>query len=139
MEGPMAHLTISVLGEVQVLIDDVQVSSFKSDKVRALLAYLAVEADRSHSREVLMGFLWPDSPEESARHNLRQALFSLRLALGDHTAKSPYLLVSRDSIQFNCESDYSLDLENFNLHFDAWEKNRDKGDDKIVVSQLIEM
>src|SRR5512141_1835587 len=107
----MGHLTISVLGEFQVLIDDVEVSSFKSDKVRALLAYLAVEAGRSHSRDALMGLFWPDSPEETARHSLRQALFSLRLALGDHTAKCPHLLVSRDEIQFNCESDYSLDFD----------------------------
>jgi predicted ATPase/DNA-binding SARP family transcriptional activator len=127
------------LGEFQVLIDDVQVSSFKSDKVRALLVYLAVESDCSHSREALMGLLWPDSPEETARHSLRQALFSLRLALGDHTAKSPYLLVSRDSIQFNLESDYSLDLEKFKRYFDTWERNREKPENQSLIPQLEEM
>jgi len=62
----MAHLTVNVLGELQVLIDDVAISSFKSEKVRALLAYLAVEADHAHHREALIGLLWPDSPEETA-------------------------------------------------------------------------
>jgi hypothetical protein len=33
--------------------------AFKSNKVRALLAYLAVEMDRPHRREVLAGLLWP--------------------------------------------------------------------------------
>ena len=39
----MAHLTINVLGELEVFLDDVPVQSFESDKVRALLAYLVVE------------------------------------------------------------------------------------------------
>ena len=135
----MAHLTINVLGELRVLLDDVEVSSFKSDKARALLAYLVVEADRSHSRDALMGLLWPDSPEERARHNLRQAIFSLRLALGDHTAKPPYLLISRDSIQFNSESDYSLDLDQFNTAFDTWERNRRNEDTLRFIPELEEM
>ena len=86
----MTYLTLSVLGEFQVLIDGVPIHSFESDKVRALLAYLVVEADHSHRREKLIGLLWGDFPEETARHNLRQALFNLRITLGDHTAKPPY-------------------------------------------------
>ena len=137
----MAHLTISVLGELQVLIDDVPIQSFESDKVRALLAYLVVEADRSHSREGLIGLLWPDSPEEAARHNLRQALFNLRLVLGDHIAKPPYLLITRNEIQFNRDSDYTLDLDQFNTYFAAWEgnQNREKEDAPSLLHQLEEM
>src|SRR5512135_3429866 len=119
----MAHLAVSVLGELQVRIDDVPVSSFESDKVRALLAYLAVEAGRSHRRETLVGLLWPDCPEQAARHNLSQALFNLRLAIGDHIAQPPYLLITRDAIQFNRESDYALDLDQFNACFSAWERD----------------
>src|SRR5829696_1032933 len=120
----MTHLTLNMLGNLQVLMDDVPIQSFESDKVRALLAYLAVEADRPHRRSALIGLLWPECLEEAARHNLRQALFNLRLALGDHTARLPYLLITRDSIQFNRESDYSLDLSLFNGYFDRWEKNQ---------------
>ena len=131
----MAHLTLSVLGEVQVLKDDVPIQAFESDKVRALLAYLAVEAAHAHRRETLIGLLWPDYPEQAARHNLRQALFNLRLALGDHAARPPYLLITRDAIQFNRESDYSLDLDRFNAHFSAWEKNQ--GREGVAPSSLI--
>ena len=60
----------------------------ESDKARALLAYLAVEADRSHWREALIGFLWPDCPEQTARHNLRQALFNVRHAIGDDSCSA---------------------------------------------------
>jgi DNA-binding SARP family transcriptional activator/predicted ATPase/Flp pilus assembly protein TadD len=132
----MAHLRINVLGTLQVLLDGVPVQSFESDKVRALLAYLAVEADHPHSREALIGLLWPDCAEETARHNLRQALFNLRLALGDHTSKPPYLLISRSSIQFNHDSDYSLDLALFNDYFAKWDKNRNQ---EAAISRLEEM
>lgn len=122
----MTHLTLSVLGEFEVMAGRASVQTFESDKVRALLAYLAVSSDHPHRRESLIGLLWPDCPEETARHNLRQALFNLRRALGDHTAKPPYLLISRDSIQFNRESDYSLDVDQFNSLFQEWEKERGK-------------
>ena len=42
------------------------VTAFASNKVRALLAYLAVEADRPHRREALAGLLWPEQPEAKA-------------------------------------------------------------------------
>ena len=135
----MSFLTLIVLGEFQVLNDDSLVSAFESDKVRALLAYLAVEASRSHRRETLIGLLWPDCPEATARHNLSQALFNLRLALGDHTAKPPYLLISRDAIQINWESDYSLDLDRFKACYSAWEKGQADVDPSNRFSQLEEM
>ena len=89
----MACLSLRVLGDLQVLKDDVPIQVFESNKVRALLVYLAVEATHAHRRETLVGLLWPDFPEQAARNNLRQALFNLRVALGDHTAKPPYLLL----------------------------------------------
>ena len=137
----MAHLSLGVLGSLQVLVADSPITTLESDKVRALLAYLAVEADRPHRRETLVGLLWPDCPEEIARHNLRQALFNLRLATGDHTARPPYLLISRDTIQFNRESDYSLDLSQFNTYFFSCEEHlsRCKEDCSIRAARLEEM
>ncbi len=131
----MAYLSLRVLGELQVLKDGVPVQAFESDKVRALLAYLAVEAAQAHRRGTLLGLLWPDYPEEAARHNLRQALYNLRLGLGDHTARPPYLLITRESIQFNRASDYSLDLDEFNAHYSAWKKNL--GREGVTPSALV--
>lgn len=135
----MAHLTVNVLGEPQVLLDDVPIQSFESDKVRALLAYLVVESDRPHSREALIGLLWSECTEEAARHNLSQALFNLRLALGDHTAKPPYLLISRSSIQFNQESDYSLDLALFNNLFARGDKKRNQENAVSALEKMVDL
>jgi predicted ATPase/DNA-binding SARP family transcriptional activator len=126
------------MGELVVLIDGVPVSTFESEKVRALLVYLAVEAGRAHRRDTLIGLLWPDCTEQTARHNLSQALFNLRLALGDHTAKPPYLLISRDAIQFNQESDYYLDFKQFNDFYITAEENlsRESINSTSLLTQL---
>jgi predicted ATPase/DNA-binding SARP family transcriptional activator len=92
------------------------VTYFKSVKMQALLAYLAVEADRPHRREELAGLLWPDQPEQVARHNLSQTLLHLRQAIRNQEAAPSYLLISRQTIQFNPDSDYWLDVAAFANH-----------------------
>src|SRR5512136_1258725 len=106
----MAHLSLSVLGPFQAMLDSQPVTSFESAKVRALLIYLTVEADQPHSRAALAGLLWPDWPDRAALRNLSYALSNLRQAIGDRRARPPFLLITRDTIQFNTASDCSLDL-----------------------------
>src|SRR5512140_3365219 len=115
----MAHLKLGVLGSLQVTLANGDTAKFQSDQTRALLAYLAVEADRPHRREALTGLLWPDEPEKTARHNLRQALFGLRQSIGDPAARPPYLLITRDEIQFNSASNFALDAATFDAHLSA--------------------
>lgn len=105
----MANLSISLLGPFRATRGGVPVTSFESNKVRALLAYLAVEAGRAHSRSVLAGLLWPDRTQRLALGNLRYALSNLRQAIGDSQAQPSFLLVSRDTLQLNPASDYELD------------------------------
>jgi DNA-binding SARP family transcriptional activator/predicted ATPase len=109
----MAHLSLSLLGSLQVTLDGQPVTGFKSNKVRALLAYLAVEADQPHRRELLAGLLWPDWPNRDALSNLRYALSNLRQVIGDQKAEQPFLLITRDTLQFNAASDFSLDVAAF--------------------------
>ncbi len=112
----MAHLSIHSLGTLRVTLDGDPVTGFESNKVRALLIYLAVESDRPHSRETLAGFLWPDQPGRSARQNLRQALFNLRQTIHDRDAEPPFLRITRRTIQFNPDSDYWLDVAAFSAY-----------------------
>ena len=109
----MARLEIFLLGSFQATLDSEPLTNFESDKARALLAYLAVEADRPHRREALAGLLWPDTPEQTARTNLRSALANLRQILNDQQTQPPYLLVTRQTIQWNPEGDYWLDVNAF--------------------------
>ena len=86
----MARLVLDFLGGFQVVLDSHPVTEFKSNKVRALLAYLAVEADRPHRREALAGLLWPERSDRDALSNLRYTLANLRRTLGDPSAAVSY-------------------------------------------------
>jgi DNA-binding SARP family transcriptional activator len=111
-------LKICLLGSFQAWLGGNPVTNFESNKIRALLSYLAVEKDRPHSRDTIAGLLWPDFPERSALGNLRWALSSLRASLeerpstGDSDVHS-HLLICRESLQFNNASDYWLDVAAF--------------------------
>ena len=125
----MAYLTISLLGPLKVILDGEPVTAFESDKVRALLVFLAVESDRPHRRETLVGLFWPEQTERSARHNLSQALFNLRRVIGDydaaHTERGvlPFLSITHQTIQFNRNSDHSLDTTVFGALLDTCEEH----------------
>ncbi|MFZ6031156.1 MAG: AfsR/SARP family transcriptional regulator [Chloroflexota bacterium] len=110
----MDPIHISLFGSFQVRRRDTQVTHFRSDKVRALLAYLALEADRPHRRESLAGLLWPESSDQVARDNLRLALLRLRRALGeDSDSSASCLLVTAQTIQFNTQHRHTLDVSTF--------------------------
>jgi len=49
----------------------------------ALLVLLASAGERGLSRDKVIGYLWPESPPEKARHALEQVLYALRQSLGD--------------------------------------------------------
>jgi predicted ATPase/DNA-binding SARP family transcriptional activator/Tfp pilus assembly protein PilF len=104
----MAYLSISLLGTLQVTRDGKPITDFATDKARALLVYLDVESDRPHRRDALAGLLWPDQPQAKARQSLRQALSDLRKTIRDRD-EAPFLLVSREALQFNSDCDHWLD------------------------------
>jgi predicted ATPase/DNA-binding SARP family transcriptional activator/Tfp pilus assembly protein PilF len=120
----MTRLSLSLLGPFQVTLDGKPITDFTTDKARALLAYLTVEADRPHRREVLAGLLWPDESERKARQNLRQALSHLRQAISDEDEATPFLLISRQTIQFNLDSDHWLDVAAFTALTETCEQHR---------------
>ena len=49
----------------------------------ALLALIAASPGQSTSRDRLLGLLWPERDEHSARHLLADSLYVLRRTLGD--------------------------------------------------------
>jgi DNA-binding SARP family transcriptional activator len=115
----MPQLAVRLLGGFTVELDGEVVYAFKTDKARALLAYLVVESAHPHRRETLAALLWPDRPDAAARANLRQALSYVRQALSTVSQPPgsqprgqapPFLLVTATDVQFNTASDYALDV-----------------------------
>ncbi len=90
------------------------ITRFRSVNVQGLLVYLAMQAERPINRDVLATLFWPDEPDRIARNNFRQSLFQLRKLLPDGEGNTPpFFLVTRESVQFNPNSDHQLDVTAF--------------------------
>lgn len=109
----MVHLSLSLFGSFQATLNREPLIGFDSDKVRALLVYLAVESDRPHSRPSLIGMFWPDRPEHKARHSLRQALSNLRRLIDDDRMAHLHLEITYYDLRFDADSDVWLDVASF--------------------------
>ncbi|MEZ4768640.1 MAG: BTAD domain-containing putative transcriptional regulator [Caldilineales bacterium] len=116
----MASIDLNLFGELSIIIDGRQVTEFPTEKTRALLAYLAVESARPHSRVVLAGLLWPDVPDQQARTNLRNTLYRLRKTLDDAVpgASSTFLKISSHSLTFH-PSQIMVDVLAFQARMEA--------------------
>ena len=102
-------LTLSLLGSFQASLNDNPITKFRSNRVQALLIYLAVEqATTPHQRDKLLDLLWPGMPQKSAQNNLRQTIYQLRQALPDYH-NIPFIFTTRKTIQRN--PDYPLDCD----------------------------
>lgn len=110
----MVHLSIAVLGSLQITCGGTPLTGFHSDKVRALLVYLAMNPDRPHSRESLAALLWSSQTETKALHSLSQALSNLQAVLSSGTAQVPQLLLTRTTVQINLTAgEINLDVNAF--------------------------
>jgi DNA-binding SARP family transcriptional activator len=82
-------ITCRTLGPVEVVLDHgPSVPELLWRKNLALLIYLARSGPRGRSREHLIGLLWPDKPQEAARHSLNEAMRPIRRAVGEGGVES---------------------------------------------------
>jgi predicted ATPase/DNA-binding SARP family transcriptional activator len=100
-------LEVKLLGRFDVRCNGLSIA-ITSRPAQSLFAYLILSAGTAHRREKLAGMLWPDSLEETARDNLRHALWRIRKAL-PLKPKTDYLLADDLSIAFNASAEYWLD------------------------------
>jgi DNA-binding SARP family transcriptional activator len=114
----MARLEVHLLGGFQATRGGRDVTSFESDKARALLAYLSIEASRPHRRESLAVLLWPDRSKVTAHHCLRQTLYRVRRVLSEEESAS-LLVATPHDIQFKATPDYWLDVAEFSALLSA--------------------
>jgi DNA-binding SARP family transcriptional activator len=109
----MSRFQLRLLGSFQLLQNAGQATGFRSEKERALLAYLSIEASRPHPREALAGLFWPEVPDDTAHNNLRVTLHRLRQVLGDAGSAQPVLEVSRDAVQLAQPGQLWIDVSAF--------------------------
>lgn len=100
-------LEVRLLGTFQIKANG-RIVAITSRPAQSLFAYLILNAGTAHRREKLAGMLWPDSLEETARDNLRHALWRMRKAL-EAASSIRFLQVDDVTIGFKESSDYWLD------------------------------
>ena len=102
-------LEVRLLGTFEVHHSEKPIN-IASRPAQSLFAYLILNAGTAHRREKLAGMLWPDSLEETARDNLRHALWRLRKSLpSSKQPKAEYLITDDLSITFNASAEYWFD------------------------------
>jgi DNA-binding SARP family transcriptional activator len=95
-------LRISVLGAPQIEIDGQRIATFESRTADALLYYLAVN-DRTHTRESLAEFFWPERTQIQSLSNLRTVLHRLRRVL------EPHLQITRSTVKLENQAGVWID------------------------------
>ncbi len=80
-----SNMEIKLLGGFEVCLAGRPVDCISYARMRALLAYLAVEREQDHSRRFLAALLWNGTDPETARGNLRRTLSHLRRVLESST------------------------------------------------------
>lgn len=114
----MPYLSLALLGPFQAWTENGTPQTLRTLKERALLAYLAVENNRLHRRDVLAELFWPDRTEGVARNNLRQALYGIRQAIGE-PGYNAIFSVSSDDIEVSLGESIWLDLAAYDMHLRA--------------------
>jgi predicted ATPase len=116
----LPELIFSFLGRLQIEHSQLGTIPLTNRKAIGLLAYLLIESDHAHSREFLLGLLWPDLPTAAAQNNLRVTWAHLQKALGTSASgEPPRLIGDRLTLRFNQLSDYELDFARFRTLIEA--------------------
>ncbi|MBI1296121.1 hypothetical protein GC175_14300 [bacterium] len=95
----MSNFYLTLFGTFDLSVDGEPASTFRSDRARALLAFLAAERGQVHRRQALADLFWPDLPESAARANLRNVLSNLR-TIFDAVDPQP-LVITRHDVAFH--------------------------------------
>jgi len=125
----MATLRVFLFGTLELRRDGEVLPKPPTQKSQSLLAYLITHRALRHPRHKLMGLFWGDRPERKARRSLATALWHIRRSLSTNAPDAPeYILTEGDTVCFNVETDYWLDVEEFESKMqDARCKMQDAG------------
>lgn len=108
-------LQIFFFGQVKIIHLDLSTPNKITRAGQTLLAYLLLQRDRSHPRELLADLFWGDHSQDRARRCLNSALWRLRRVLEpEGVPRGTYLLTETvGEVAFNLQSDYWLDVAVF--------------------------
>ena len=102
-------LRIQLFGSFQITDDDKPSLRLQSDRLQALLAYLALHRDQPLAPQLAVTF-WPDTTDAQARTNLRTLIARLREAL---PGADQYLAIDAQTVQWRSDAPCAIDVIEF--------------------------
>ena len=111
--GSESLLQVRLFGGLTLTWGDASLPRIAGRFAHSLLAYLITYRHRAHTRDLLAGTFWPDLPDAQARRRLSQALWQIRRVLSPLPSPVPFILTDADTMQFNVEAPYWLDVAEF--------------------------
>ena len=103
-------LRIRLLGDFELLANELPISSLDVLRLQSLLTYLALHRGVPQARSRIAYTLWPDSTDAQAHTNLRNLLFKLRMTLPE---VDTFLVVERQTLCWQPDALWSLDVIEF--------------------------
>lgn len=109
---PPAELLL--FGTFTFFVNGIAVPHLPTDKIRGLVAYLALEPRRLHRREQLAGLFWPEVSHDTSLKNLRQSLYRLRQSVDSIAPASTERLLrtTQQTVEW-VASEVSVDVQSF--------------------------
>lgn len=106
----MTVAELNLLGKFALRLADGRALDLPGQKDRALLAILALSADRVQARDKLAGLLWGDSGEMQARDSLKHSLNRVRQCLAEVLPAA--IVADRQTIRLAAK-DLAIDVADF--------------------------
>jgi len=122
----MAHITVHVLGVPEVRIDG-KIIEFPYKKAEALFYFLCV--NKKTTREKLSSLLWSEYNDESARRNLRNALYVIKNIIGEDVIITP----NRSVVELNPEAKIYIDIDDPK----SYEEDETECFDKVFLENFL--
>src|SRR5579871_2410715 len=95
---------VELFGELRLVQADQTITRFRTQKVAAVLAYLALYIRQGHTREEIVDRFWPEMDLDAGRNNLSTLLVSLRRQLEPMgVPQGSVLMADRRNVRLNAD------------------------------------
>lgn len=131
------HWQIRLFGNVEISTPSGEIVPVTSKKTAELLAYLALNPDRTHTREKLIDLIWGDSEAADPRKRLRQELSKLRsLFRGANAADTPLIV---DNEKCRILPNAMIDTVRFRQAFDRSREEPNTATRTLILQEAVDL
>ncbi|MEL7156063.1 MAG: AAA family ATPase, partial [Actinomycetota bacterium] len=129
-------LQVQMLGGFDLEVEGQTLPPLSSRSAASLLAFLALNRDRPHTRDLLAGRFWSDLAEDVARRRLSNALWRIKSTMSDALGDLELVQATKANIRINPEVELRIDVEEFANSLDELERRRQVDPRGVTAADL---